>query len=498
MKSERPGIFYLLENFIDIVLNFAIMIASYMLTVVVMNNAALNIFEYTVILPMFVSVLLLSFIYQAFNIYRPVPHVRVSHFIHHIIRANCVFFSVAVILNSIILEGEERKFVFVWIAIFTVISTAFLLLKKRIIVNIILAWRKNQFKLQKVIIVGDNVTTAKEYINQISETPDNGIEVIGAVGRKMSSDVGCERLGDFEDLEAVLDEHRPDFVVFAIDSYDKKSLIKLVNMCDDRCIKVYFLPVIYGFLKTARQIERVGYMPIINIHSTPLDNPANAFVKRAMDIAGSLALILVTLPIMIFAAVGVFISSPGPVFFKQRRVGKMGKIFTMYKFRSMRLNKESTKAWSHKGDPRKTKFGAFIRSTAIDELPQLFNVLLGDMSLVGPRPEIPHFVEEFKQIIPLYMVKHYVKPGMTGLAQVKGLRGDTSVEKRIREDIEYIENWTLGMDLAILFATPFKAFNKNEMYTVPTEESSDEPEGEAESGGAENNGKEKSEAENNE
>ncbi len=473
MRSERPGIFYLFENFIDIVLNFGIMIVSYMLTVVIMNSAPVNIFDYTVILPMFVSVLVLSFIYQAFNIYRPVPHVKISHFIHHIIRANCIFFSLAVILNSILLEGEERHFVFVWIAVFSIISTAFLLLKKRIIVNIILAWRKNRFKLQKVIIVGDNITTAKEYINQLSETPDNGIVVVGAVGRKMSDEIGCDKLGDFEDLEAVLDEYSPDFVVFAIDSYDKKSLIKLVNMCDDRCVKVYFLPVIYGFLKTARQIERVGYMPIINIHSTPLDNPANAFVKRIMDILGSLALIIATLPIMIFAAIGVFISSPGPVLFKQRRVGKMGKIFTMYKFRSMRLNRESTKAWSHKGDTRKTKFGAFIRSTAIDELPQLFNVLLGDMSLVGPRPEIPHFVEEFKQTIPLYMVKHYVKPGMTGLAQVKGLRGDTSVEKRIREDIEYIENWTLGMDLAILFATPFKAFNKNEIYTVPTEENSD-------------------------
>ena len=157
----------------------------------------------------------------------------------------------------------------------------------------------------------------------------------------------------------------------------------------------------------------------------------------------------------------------------------------MYKFRSMRLNRDSDSAWSHKGDSRKTKFGAFIRSTGIDELPQLFNVLLGDMSLVGPRPEIPHFVEEFKQIIPLYMVKHYVKPGITGLAQIKGLRGDTSVEKRIREDIEYIEHWSLGLDLGIIFATPFKMFNKNEIYMTPSEqtgEASDdktEPEQEA-------------------
>ena len=471
MRSERPGLLAALENALDIALNFALMIASYMLTLVIVGNAFVNIYEHIVVIIMFVAALVLSFIYQVFNIYRPIPHRRISHFIHHIVRANCIFFVIAVITNALLTEGEVRNFVFLWIIIFTVISSAFLLLKKKIIVKIILAWRKKQFKLQKAIIIGDNVATAREYINQLAEAPDNGVAVIGAVGRKMSAEVGCEKLGDFEDLAEILDRYRPDFVVFAIDAYDKTHLINLVNMCDDRCIKVYFLPVIYGFLKTARQIERVGYMPIINIHSTPLDNPANAFIKRLVDICGSLALIIATLPIMIFAAIGVFISSPGPIFFTQKRVGKLGKIFTMYKFRSMRLNAESAKAWSHKGDPRKTKFGAFIRSTAIDELPQLFNVLIGDMSLVGPRPEIPHFVEEFKQDIPLYMIKHYVKPGMTGLAQIKGLRGDTSVEKRIREDIEYIENWTLGMDIAILFATPFKAFNKNEIYTVSSDES---------------------------
>ena len=130
---------------------------------------------------------------------------------------------------------------------------------------------------------------------------------------------------------------------------------------------------------------------------------------------------------MIFAAIGVKITSPGPVIFSQRRVGKMGKCFTMYKFRSMHVNKEGYKAWSTPNDKRKTKFGTFLRQTAIDELPQLFNVFMGQMSLVGPRPEIPKFVNQFKDVIPLYMIKHYVKPGMTGLAQVKGLRGDTPI-----------------------------------------------------------------------
>lgn len=470
MRSDKPRLFSALENVFDVILNLALMIVAYTLTILIFKRTSFDIYDHAVIVGLFAAVLLLWFIYQLFNLYRPIPYARIAHFIHHIVRANLIFAFVGIVLTTTFFVGERRHFLLIWIGLFFFISTALLLVKKRIIVHLAMSFRKKHLGLQRAVIVGDNIQTAKEYITQITENSRYGIEIIGAVGRKMSPEVGCDKLGDFEDLESVLEAYAPSLVVFAIDSYDKESLIKLVNMCDDRCIKVYFLPVIYGFLKSHRQIERIGYMPIINIHSTPLDNPANAAVKRAVDIFGSLALILVTAPIMIFAAIGVFISSPGPVIFKQKRVGKMGKLFTMYKFRSMRLNRDSDRAWSHKGDSRKTKFGAFIRSTAIDELPQLFNVLAGDMSLVGPRPEIPHFVEEFKQIIPLYMVKHYVKPGITGLAQVKGLRGDTSVEKRIREDIEYIENWSLSLDLGILLATPFKAFNKNEIYMTPSEQ----------------------------
>jgi exopolysaccharide biosynthesis polyprenyl glycosylphosphotransferase len=235
-------------------------------------------------------------------------------------------------------------------------------------------------------------------------------------------------------------------------------------MCDDRCVKVYFLPVIYGFFKNPRQIEQVGNIPMINIHSTPLDNAANAAMKRIVDIFGSAFLILLTLPLMIFAAIGIRITSPGPILFRQMRVGKMGKNFKMLKFRSMRVENNSTKEWTTDTDERKTRFGNFLRMTSIDELPQLFNVFLGSMSLVGPRPEIPKFVEYFKDKIPLYMVKHYVKPGITGLAQIKGLRGDTSIEERIHADLSYIENWTILLDLAILIKTPMKAINRHERY----------------------------------
>jgi Undecaprenyl-phosphate glucose phosphotransferase len=325
--------------------------------------------------------------------------------------------------------------------------------------------RKKQYHLRKVIIIGDNTATAQAYVSEISKDSKSGVMIIGYVGDKMDGEaLGLEKLGAFKELEKILDKYRPTDAVFAIDAYDKRHLIRLVNLCDDRCVKVYFLPVIYGFFKSSRQIEQVGSTPLINIHSTPLDEPSNAFIKRAMDIIGASILLILTSPIMIATAIGVKISSPGPIFFKQRRVGKMGKRFMMLKFRSMRINNEQNKIWSNPNDSRKTKFGAFIRRTAIDELPQLFNVLSGNMSLVGPRPEIPVFVNHFKENIPLYMIKHYVKPGMTGLAQIKGFRGDTSIEARIHEDIHYIENWSLGLDLYILLKTPLKAINKNERY----------------------------------
>lgn len=166
---------------------------------------------------------------------------------------------------------------------------------------------------------------------------------------------------------------------------------------------------------------------------------------------------------MLFAAIGVKLSSPGPILFKQERVGLNKKPFYMYKFRSMRVNDKQTTGWSTNSDPRKTRFGAFIRKFSIDELPQFFNVLKGDMSLVGPRPELPFFVNQFKESIPLYMVKHQVRPGITGWAQVNGFRGDTSIKGRIEHDIYYIENWTFLFDIKILLMTVFRFSNSEKL-----------------------------------
>ena len=170
--------------------------------------------------------------------------------------------------------------------------------------------------------------------------------------------------------------------------------------------------------------------------------------------ASSLGLILLS-PLMLFIAIGVKLSSPGPVLFRQTRVGFNRREFQMLKFRSMRVNQEEKTAWTKDTDPRRTKFGALIRKVSLDELPQLFNVLKGDMSLIGPRPELPYFVEMFRESVPLYMVKHQVKPGITGWAQVNGYRGDTSVQKRIELDLWYIEHWSVSLDIRILLRTVF-------------------------------------------
>jgi len=195
-----------------------------------------------------------------------------------------------------------------------------------------------------------------------------------------------------------------------------------------------------------------------------LSNTFNALVKRCMDIVGSLICIVLFSPIMLLTAIAVKVTSKGPLIFKQERVGLHNEPFRMYKFRTMyvQTEEEERKGWTHKDDPRITKIGRFLRKTSLDEFPQLFNVLKGDMSLVGPRPERPQYVEKFREEIPRYMIKHQVRPGMTGWAQVNGYRGDTSIRKRIEHDLYYIENWTIGLDIKILFLTVFKGFiNKN-------------------------------------
>lgn len=463
MRKSDHNVMSAVESCIDIFLNVIAIVAAYM-SVLVFQEPLIYINSFQSLFGILIILLVSVFIYQVTDMYATIPRIGKYRFVKVVLKSNVILFGGGSLVLILIGGRELREFLIFWCAFSAFYSTAILIFKKRVILSVIKALRKRDFNVRRVIIVGDNVESANAFARQVVENSDSGMIILGGVGRKMSKSTACDYLGTFEDLERVLDTYRPSDVVFAIDAYNKRNIINLVNLCDDRCVKVYFLPVIYGFFKSARQIEGVGNIPIINVHANPLDNKLNAAMKRALDIVGSLFLIILSSPIMLAIAIGVRATSDGPVIFRQERVGIMGKRFEMLKFRSMYVTKDANQTWTTNDDGRKTRFGAFLRRSSLDELPQLFNVLRGDMSLVGPRPEVPHFVEYFKDQIPLYMVKHYVKPGMTGLAQVNGLRGDTSVEDRIQADISYIENWSFFGDISILLKTPFKAFNDNEKY----------------------------------
>jgi Undecaprenyl-phosphate glucose phosphotransferase len=271
-------------------------------------------------------------------------------------------------------------------------------------------------------------------------------------------------IGGIDILEEYLQSTHIDEIIITLPLHAYRKLQSIIETCEKYGIRTLIVPDYYKYIPAKPKMIEFDDIPLIHTRDIPLDLFINKLCKRCLDIVGSLSMILLFSPVMLFVALMVKISSPGPLLFTQKRVGFNRKLFDMYKFRSMRVASEEVACtiWTTNKDPRRTKVGEFIRSVSLDELPQLFNVLRGEMSLIGPRPERPHFVEKFKEEIPQYMVKHQVKPGITGWAQVNGWRGDTSIEERIKCDIYYIEHWSFGLDIKILFMTVFKGFvNKN-------------------------------------
>ncbi len=331
-----------------------------------------------------------------------------------------------------------------------------LLSVKRVALRLMLRrYRGRGYNQKHVLIVGGG-RLARRYLREIRQDPELGYAADGYVaGKKCPGMENIAFLGRFEDLEDILEERGIDEAVAAMEAEDFQRTPEVIAACENAGVRLSIIPFYAEYIPSNPQFDDLNGIPLLNIRHIPLDNYANAFCKRAMDIVGSaLALILLS-PVMLLCAVGVKLSSPGPVIFRQERVGRNKRPFYMYKFRSMRVNDDGDTAWSKKSDPRKTRFGSFMRKCSLDELPQFWNVLRGDMSLVGPRPELPHYVERFRNEVPLYMVKHQVRPGITGWAQVNGFRGDTSIQGRIERDVYYIEHWSLLFDIQILFMTVF-------------------------------------------
>lgn len=261
--------------------------------------------------------------------------------------------------------------------------------------------------------------------------------------------------GSYEALGRVLKQHDPDEVVSAVEMEDYGQTAQIILECEKAGVKLSIIPFYAEYMPPNPDFDDLNGIPLLNIRHIPLDDPANAFVKRTVDIMGSALFLILASPIMLLCTIGVKLSSPGPVVFKQERVGRNKKPFIMYKFRSMQVNDAQDSGWSRQADSRRTRFGSFLRKFSIDEFLQFWNVLKGDMSLVGPRPELPKFVDAFREEFPLYMLRHQVRPGITGWAQVNGLRGDTSIKARVEYDLYYIEHWSLLFDIQILLTTVF-------------------------------------------
>lgn len=325
--------------------------------------------------------------------------------------------------------------------------------------------RKGRFS-KSILLVGYS-RAAEEYIDRVLANPQWGYIIRGILDDRTSAGTqykGIKVLGRIDNLMVILPENHLDEIAITLGLSEYNRLEAIVALCEKSGVHTKFIPDYNNIIPTKPYTEDILGLPVINIRYVPLSNPFNAALKRTFDIAGSLVCIVLFSPVMAVFALLVRFSSPGPLIFRQERVGLRNRPFMMYKFRSMVVQDTGSEKsrWTTRNDPRVTGVGKFMRKSSIDELPQLFNVLKGDMSLVGPRPERPFFVEKFQEEIPRYMIKHQVRPGMTGWAQIHGLRGDTSIRKRIDYDLYYIENWTLGLDLKILFLTAFKGFvNKN-------------------------------------
>ena len=360
-----------------------------------------------------------------------------------------------VVLQSLLFLSWGVHYSRVALGLVFLLSVVVLSVKRYLLRKMLRRLRQAGYNQKHILLVGNGHLAAK-YLNEIRMDRELGYHAMGFVCRESDKTKnGLKWLGDFGALEEILERTQPDEVIAALEPEDFARTPEVISACESAGVKLSLIPFYAEYMPSHPQFDDLNGIPLMNIRHIPLDNWAGAFCKRAMDIVGSAVLLLLTSPVMLLCAIGVKLSSPGPVIFKQERVGRNKKRFYMYKFRSMRLNEEQDTAWSKQSDGRKTRFGAFMRKCSLDELPQLWNVLKGDMSLVGPRPEIPHFVEKFRKEVPLYMVKHQVRPGITGWAQVNGYRGDTSIRGRIEHDIYYIEHWSLWFDIQILLMTVF-------------------------------------------
>ncbi|MBF0215738.1 MAG: undecaprenyl-phosphate glucose phosphotransferase [Candidatus Omnitrophica bacterium] len=323
--------------------------------------------------------------------------------------------------------------------------------------------RMRRQKSRNLLIIGDG-KMVERLIKHISGDPHWDYNIKGVV--RVSSDKtgtaeGVPVLGKIDRLGEIMDSNDINEIIMSETDISRAKTMKLIFECEKRLVEFRLVADLLGVITSKVDMRTIDGIPLLGLKETPLSEGFNRFVKRSVDVVFSVLFLVAFSPILGVIALAVKITSPGPVFYLQKRVGEDGSRFAIIKFRTMRDNAEKGvgRVWAKENDPRRTPIGGFLRRFNLDELPQLLNVLKGEMSLVGPRPERPHFVKHFKENIPRYMARHKIKSGMTGWAQVNGLRGNTSIEERTKYDLYYVENWSLGFDIKILFMSLFALKN---------------------------------------
>ena len=382
-------------------------------------------------------------LYSIFQLYMPRRVKSYRKELMDIIRANGIGFMIFILVLYFI---KQEHFSRQMLCIFFFINISLEFASRYLIRTILWKMRKQGLNQKHILMIGES-QMAEQYMDRLRENPKWGYQVFA-------------HLKDEEKLERILEGNELDEVVIALRAEDYGKLERIVDVCEKAGVHTKMIPDFGNVISTRPYIEDVQGIPVIHVRRVPLNIMRNRAAKRAVDLIGATVAIILFSPVMLLTVLVVALTEEGSVIYRQERVGLHNQVFYMYKFRSMIMQDEEKEKveWSTRNDPRITPVGKLIRRTSIDELPQLFNVLKGEMSLVGPRPERPQFVQKFRDEIPRYMVKHQVRPGMTGWAQINGYRGDTSIEKRIEYDLYYIENWTMVFDMKILILTIFKGF----------------------------------------
>ncbi len=406
-------------------------------------------------------------LYTFFQLYTPKRVQRRRYEFANICKANVAGLLIISMLFLLLKKNPyfrefSTRMLFYFFAVNVVVETV----ERNLIRQILHSMRGKGYNQKHILLIGYS-RAAEGFIDRVRQNAEWGYQIYGILDDHVS--VGKEYrkakiLGKISELDSILELNQLDEIAITLGLKEYARLEDIVASCEKSGVHTKFIPDYNNMIPTRPYTEDLEGLPVINIRHVPLNSLFNKSVKRMVDMFGAVVAVTLFSPIMLATAVIIKLTSPGPLIYCQERVGLHNRPFKMYKFRSMEVQAPAAEKsrWTTPNDSRVTPIGRFIRKTSIDEMPQLFNVLMGDMSLVGPRPERPFFVDKFKEEIPRYMIKHQVRPGMTGWAQVNGYRGDTSITKRIEHDLYYIENWTLGLDFKILFLTFFKGFiNKN-------------------------------------